>query len=133
MLRPATLSQEIDLGAGGELGLPLATLRQDLASAPPPASWVLLAGNTLPGAAWPRRRRRAGCCHWRTLRQDLASAPPASWVLPLATLCQDLASAPPASWVLPLATPPGPGLGAAGELGVATGNTPCQDRPRRRR
>ncbi|MER0527656.1 hypothetical protein AAA520_32205, partial [Pseudomonas aeruginosa] len=60
--------------------LPLATLRQDLTSAPP-ASWVL------PLA---------------TLCQGSTSAPAVSWVLRPATLSQDPASAPAASWVVPL-------------------------------
>ncbi|MCT7342349.1 hypothetical protein N5K55_21835 [Pseudomonas aeruginosa] len=88
-----------------------------------------------------------------TLSQEPTSAPAASWVLPLATLRQDLALG--AEGKLGVATgntPPGPGLGAAGELGVqplatlrqdlasappASWELPlatlCQDRPRRRR
>ncbi|ENY9771412.1 TPA: hypothetical protein ACQGUY_000590 [Pseudomonas aeruginosa] len=80
--------------------MPLATLHQELTSAPA-ASWVVPLEplhqelTSAPAASW--------VVPLEPLHQELTSAPTASWVVPLATLRQDQASAPSTSWVVPLA------------------------------
>ena len=69
VLRPATPSQNLDLGAVGELGGST--------------------GNTGPGPDR-RRRRHAGCCGPQHSVRTWTSAPTASWVLRPATPSQNL-------------------------------------------
>ncbi|MCT7342348.1 hypothetical protein N5K55_21830 [Pseudomonas aeruginosa] len=99
-----------------------ATLRQELTSAPA-ASWVVATGNTPPGPG-PRRRGRAGCCHWQHSAGTWPRRRRRARESPLATLCHaiDLGAGGELS-VAARNTQPGTDLGAAGELGVATGNT----------